>query len=322
MLEKYLQKLTEKPPLLRGVEAARLGGLPIFLSTTCHFREWQWLNQKLILAEGVSPDNALTVADLQTRHQRLAEHFKLPVVLVFPHLDSYRRNRLLQLQIPFIVPERQLFIPPFAALSEQFQQAVNPGVLSAAAQVTILYQLLRHPPDGELLNLWANRLGYSPMTMTKVRDELATNGLCKREVGDKPRGLFFADHGQKLWHAARPILRSPVRQQRWAQFSTPPPVLVRAGISALSDLTMLGENPIPTYACRDSEWKQLLETQQVRLLDHADDATAQIECWRYVPGILAEDGRADRLSLFLSLADSADERIRIACNELLEQMSW
>ncbi len=322
MLEKYLQQLTEKTPLLRGVAPARLGGLPIFLSTAGQFREWQWLGQKLILVEGISPDNSLTVAELQTRHRILADHFKLPVVLVFPHLDSYRRNRLLQLQIPFIVPERQLFIPPFAALSEQFQQAVNPGVLSAVAQVTVLYQLLRRPPDGERLNLWASRLGYSPMTMTKVRDELAANGLCKREAGDKPRGLFFACHGQELWHAARSILRSPVRQYRWAQFSAPPPSLVRAGISALSDLTMLGEDPIPTYACRDSEWKQLLATKQVRMLELPDDATAQVECWRYAPEILAEDGRADRLSLLLSLADSADERVRIACNELLEQMPW
>jgi len=48
-----------------------------------------------------------------------------------------------------------------------------------------------------------------------------------------------------------------------------------------------------------------------------------IQRWRYSPAILADDRRTvDRLSLYLSLRDSADERIQSALSRMLEGVKW
>ena len=47
-----------------------------------------------------------------------------------------------------------------------------------------------------------------------------------------------------------------------------------------------------------------------------------IEIWKYAPELLAKDGVVDRLSLYLSLKDSEDERIQIELEHLIDNMQW
>jgi hypothetical protein len=53
-----------------------------------------------------------------------------------------------------------------------------------------------------------------------------------------------------------------------------------------------------------------------------DEADAAVELWVYDPCILAAAGRADRLSLYLSLHDEQDERVQAALAELLKGVEW
>jgi hypothetical protein len=322
-LASYLERITGHPEVLRRIAGQRLGGLPAFLTTAYRFYEWNWLDRTLILALTVPGAESASSGDLRAHHEVLTRHLACPVAFVFQALNAYGRNRLVHLGVPFIVPGLQLFIPPFASLCEQFQRTARTAKLSAAAQVTVLYQLFRHPPAAAMLNQWAEWLGYSAMTMTKVRDQLAANALCAREVGAKPRGLRFAHQGRVLWDAALPFLCSPIRRACWTQFpKKPQPALLSSGLTALAKRTMIEDDSIPTYACRDTEWKRLAEASNVRALDHPDEASARVECWRYAPELLAEDATVDRLSLFLSLSDSTDERVRLASQSLLEGMPW
>lgn len=321
-LLRYLERVTGRPVALGAMDASRLKGLPGFLVLGHAFREWSWLGQKLVLIEAATEEIDPSPGRLLANVKLLANHFECPVVFVFPAIDAYRRDRLLQLGVPFIVPGRQFFIPPFVCLAERFQRVERPKRFSTPAQVVVLYQLLRRPPDGSLLTLWAGWIGYSSMTLSKVRDELAAFGLCAVEPGDKPRGLRFLRQGRMLWDAARPALNSPVRRVCWANMPDSEPGLLRAGLTALSGETMMGDDTLPTYACRDAEWQRRVRSHRVRSLDHPDEATARIECWRYAPAILGGDGAVDRLSLNLSLAEDPDERIRLAADSLLEKMTW
>jgi hypothetical protein len=321
-LAKYLEQILGKPADLRPLPADRLSGLPVFVAADYRFLEWRWLDQLLILAETESDKEAPSAADLKSIHHLLTAQFKCPVAFVYPAMDAYRRNRFVHLGLPFIVPGLQLFIPPFVSLCEQFQRTVKSMKLSAAAQVTVLFQLYRPQADGSLLNQWAEWLGYSAMTMTKVRDELIAHNLCVREEGAKPRGLRFLHRNRALWDAALPCLRSPVSRTCWAKFREPPPPLLPAGLTALSNRSLLEDDPLRTYACHVNVWKKLNTSQAILKLDHEDEASARVECWRYDPGLLAEDAMVDRLSLFLSLADSPDERVRLASKSLLEGMPW
>lgn len=321
-LAQYLEQILGKPVALRQLPADRLSGLPVFLTSDYHFQEWRWLDQMLILAQADSDKEGPSAADLKSVHHLLADQFKCPVVFVYPAMDAYRRNRFVQLGLPFIVPGLQLFIPPFASLCEQFRRTVKAVKLSAAAQVAVLFQLYRPQADGSLLNQWAEWLGYSAMTLTKVRDELVAHNLCRREEGAKPRGLRFLHQKRALWDAALPCLRSPVGRTHWVKFQKPPPALRLAGLTALSKHSLLEDDPLPTYACHVNAWKKLITLPAVTEVGHVEEASARVECWRYDPGLLAGEGMVDPLSLFLSLADFSDERVRLASKSLLEDMQW
>lgn len=321
-LVQYLEQLAGEPIDLKHLTSDQMTGLPTFLASEYVYMEWSWLGQRVVLAQVQGDHDLESVSKLQSTHQTLAGHFKRPVVFVFPALDAYYRNRLVQLGLPFIVPGRQLFVPPFASLSEQFNRVAKSDKLSAAAQATVLFQLHRPQADGSLLNQWAEWLGYSAMTMTKVRDELVAHNLCMREEGAKPRGLRFLHQKRALWDVALPFLRSPVGRTHWVQFQKTPPALPLAGLTALSKLSLLEDDPLPTYACHTNLWKKLKTVTSAQEVGHTEEASARVECWRYAPGLLAEKGTVDRLSLYLSLADSSDERVRLAAKSVLEGMSW
>ena len=53
-----------------------------------------------------------------------------------------------------------------------------------------------------------------------------------------------------------------------------------------------------------------------------EPGTFEIELWKYAPALFAQDGTVDRLSLYLSLKDSADERVQSALDVLLGEMEW
>jgi len=321
-LKGYLEKMLGPILSLRDMPVAKLRGLPAFLAGGYRFREWVFLGQELVVAETDLPASDVSATELREHARQLASHLGRPVVFVLPGLESYQRNRLAQLGVPFIVPELQLFIPPFASLTEQYQRQVKADKLSAAAQVTVLYQLLRNPENGGLLREWADRLGYSAMTMSHVRNELVAAGLCERAPGAKVRGLRFIAEGRALWNTARPTLRSPVRRGVWAQFKKLPAGFLSAGTSALSTRTLLEDDARPTYACREGNWKSIVLGGKMIVADHEEESRARIELWRYDPALLATKGEVDPLSLYLSLSDAADERVRLAVNELLERMSW
>jgi hypothetical protein len=47
-----------------------------------------------------------------------------------------------------------------------------------------------------------------------------------------------------------------------------------------------------------------------------------MECWAYDPRLLSDGPTVDRLSLYLSLRGTHDERIEKALTDLLEDLPW
>lgn len=321
-LTAYLEATIGSPVTLRPVDSRRLTGLPALFVLGIRLYEMKWLAQRFIVADASLGQLDIPPREIAARQRRLAGQLQCPVIYVFPTLDSYRRNRLVQMGVPFIVPGHQFFLPPLISLIERAPHPEPRQVLSAPAQLAILYQLLRQPPDGSLLSRWAEWMRYSVMTLSKVRGELVASDLCALESGERPRGLRFRNQGRDLWEAARPRLKSPVRCVRWADFGTPPPHLLKAGPPALATQTMLNDSEPPSYACLAAEWRGLVKAGALCPAEHAEAASVRVECWRYDPAILGRDCLVDPLSLYLSVTEDPDERIRLSADELLEKVAW
>jgi hypothetical protein len=69
-------------------------------------------------------------------------------------------------------------------------------------------------------------------------------------------------------------------------------------------------------------WKKLTNQADITELPYADNNACQVELWSYDPCLLAQNDRADRLSLYLSLKDVSDERVAAALEEMMKGMVW
>jgi hypothetical protein len=60
----------------------------------------------------------------------------------------------------------------------------------------------------------------------------------------------------------------------------------------------------------------------VREIPSREPGALEIEVWSYAPSLFAEGEVVDRLSLYLSLKESKDERIEAAREEMVKGLHW
>jgi hypothetical protein len=132
--------------------------------------------------------------------------------------------------------------------------------------------------------------------------------------------LEFGLRDKALWDKAEPLMASPVRRTQWVRWGRPRGRAVAAGTTALSQMSMLAEDPIATYAMRDRELVAAFEKGQLLGCNGREEADARMESWKYDPWVLAENGVADPCSLYLSLRGSGDERVQKELSSLIDRL--
>lgn len=249
------------------------------------------------------------------------------VVYVREHVTAYRRKRLVEQKLPFVVPGNQMYLPGLGLdFREHFRKPHHrPGTLRPSSQALLLYALLRDA-EGMGPTLLAGALGYSAMTMSRAFDELDAAGLCEssHRGRGRDRRLHLGGARRDVWERALPFLKSPVKSRRAVHLvpgkRLPGP---KAGWSALAHYSMLAEPENVVVALGREDWK-FLESGDEATPAMAGEADAVIvEVWTYAPALLAEDGQVDRLSLYLSMRDmEEDERVQAALHRMMEDMPW
>ena len=89
-----------------------------------------------------------------------------------------------------------------------------------------------------------------------------------------------------------------------------------ANETAMGHYTMLAEPNNPIVAISKATAKKYSS------LFNKQYGDVKIEVWKYAPSLLSENEYVDRLSLYLCLKDSNDERVQIECDTLIEEMKW
>ena len=257
------------------------------------------------------------VSQVQSRHD-------VEVVYVRHAVTSYNRKRLIKQKVPFIVPGNQMYLPMLGIdLREHLKRLREKRpVFSPSTQALLLHVLWEKETGTMTPAVIAHQLGYSAMTMTRVFNELETAGVGEHSIRGKERHLHFPEPGKILWEKVLANLNTPVRKRLYVASSMQPKNGLMAGQSALACYTQISEPKSPIFAFPPYEWKT--QTQQDKFLELAtyEPGAFEIELWKYAPAQFAQEGTVDRLSLYLSLKDSADERVQSALDELLEGMEW
>jgi len=212
--------------------------------------------------------------------------------------------------------------PVMIDLRERFSKAASriQDKLSPVSQLVVIYQILREPVAHIPLAQLGKRLAYSPQAVSFAQEELQNSNLCDVRRAGKMVFLEFRLGGKALWEKAEPLMASPVRRTQWVRWGQPRARAVVSGTTALSRLSMLAEDAVPTYGMRDRELVAAFKKGELLGCSGSDDADARMESWKYDPWVLAENGVADPCSLYLSLRRSGDERVQKEIGFLIERL--
>ena len=319
-LERYMENVLGEAPGLAPLSEKRLRTLPLYLRSGYRFRRARFAGTEFVLAfTGADPPER-TPGEYAGHVDVIERALGQRVALVLPPIPAYKRNRLVQKKVPFIMPGRQMFLPSlFVDLRERLPRKTRPAdELSPSAQTVVLYYLLGNETRGIPLQELAGRLGYSSMTMSNVRRELEGMEFSTAERQGRTSSIRFVLPRRDLWKAALETMRSPVKRKHWVGWKTTPDTALKAGTTALAELTLLGDDRIPTYAMARAAWSAAIVDE----LPEPDDATAVVEAWAYDPCALSNGPGVDPLSLYLSLRGSSDERVLAAIDEVIGTMPW
>lgn len=320
-LEKYLnQALGVTLALTRWPDCARLAP---FLRQRYSFRETQLLDTPCLLM--VDEDKQEQAAGVIRKHMtQVQDKWPADVVYVRGRLTPYNRKRLVEQKVPFIVPGNQMYLPMLGVdFREHFRrQREVPASFRPATQTMMIHWLLKGTDEHLTPAQMARQLGYTPMTMTRAFDELEAAELGKVTQHGKERHLRFVDAKRDIWNKAQPFLRSPVTKQLCVLQPHPAPEVVQAGLTALAQYSMLAPPAHPVIALYGQDWKTLPLWHNKTPIPRQDPGAIEIEVWSYRPGLFADQGVVDPLSLYLSLKDNEDERVQAAVEEMIGRLKW
>src|SRR4030042_5756086 len=151
----------------KKIAPEKLKSLPFFLAKGYDFGEIKLFNQRIILM--IVKDN-FTTEILRTHLNKVHDALNSIIVAVLPPVDAYKRLRLIEKRVPFIIPGKQMYMPDLLiSLKEYGNTRVDeqqPANMQPAAQLILLYHLLVEPLEGLNLGKIDERLGYNPMTIT------------------------------------------------------------------------------------------------------------------------------------------------------------
>jgi DNA-binding MarR family transcriptional regulator len=298
--------------------------MPFFLRNLYSFFEIRIMDAPfLVMLDSGKEELSPAVVGKHMAQVRL--HWDGEIVYVRERVTAYNRKRLIEHKIPFVVPGNQMYLPMLGIdLREHFRALRSPTPrFTPATQAVVIQILLDKLPRNRLTPAAAaHEVGYTPMTMTRVFDELESANLVAILTDGRQRFLDVQDPLKEFWGKALPYLHSPVKKRIHARLATdvlPGPL---AGLSALVDYSNLAEPANPVIAVSQEKWKTLKTQHRVSELPVAESDAIEIEVWSYSPHRLADSRNVDRFSLYLSLKGDPDERVEAALEEMMAGVPW
>lgn len=316
--------------------------LPLYLQTNWLYRRLDLAGVECILMWDALGEQQETALKLRKHIEKLSDFSAAPIIYGVSNTTSFRRKRLIDQGIAFVVPGKQLYLP-FAALDlrESFAPRKAPvrNALSTCAQQLVLLHCAGHWQSDLPAQTWAARLDVSKMSVSRAYKELSDLGMARLHTLGRQTNLVFETEGLALWERALPYLRSPVKREVRITSAAYEAYRRRlqsaqkeashlgcaAGEWLLSSLGMLAAPKHPCFAMSSVAWEQHSKSIPLLELDEHEEDLVQIQVWRYEPEFIRACfggfDTVDPFSLFLSLQNRGDDRIQLALHELVEK-TW
>lgn len=302
-------EITTTPTAKREVDK-----LPMALSSGYSFCDIDMSNTAITLAIPKEEEDNSPM-QLSKRQIKMMDILGRPVVFVLDNMESYNLTRLTRARVNFIVPGKVIFIPSLMMVLRDIKSAPKkmPDMMPPVAQLLVLYHIQVERLDGMNTAKIAKVMGLAYPTINLALKWLAKNSYIALE-GGKEKQVSFTLQGKELWEKTLPLMSSPIERIVYSEAAIADSLL--SGETAMGHYTMLAEPTTPIVAISKTMAKK---NEALMNKQHGD---YRIEIWKYNPALLSKGEQVDRLSLYLSLKDSDDERVQKECDTLIDEMKW
>ena len=286
--------------------------LPVYIAGSYDFHTAYIGNKRCIVL--VPTEELATLPALKKQIAKIHQIDNVPVVFELATVSKYRRKSLIENNIPFVT-EKQVFLPFIGTMltDEKEHEKLMGKFVYSTQQLFLLYLYIKKK------RLYISEAGkvlpFTAMTLTRAVKQLEATDLFLVAKDGVNKFIESKYSRYELFRKAKEYLATPVRRAGYIDKTQVTENMPFAGETALSQKTMLNSSRIITYAISEKNYDKTLLTEE--LIE--PDKQVRLELWAYNPKLFSEDDSADDISLALSFADTADERIEEAVDELLER---
>lgn len=259
-------------------------------------------------------DDINDISAIKTHLEIITKAEGSPAVLVLNHLMYRQKEYLLRDHIPFIVNNKQIYLP-FMALYLQERcdaEKQDTSKMLPSAQLLLLFYIY-HGCGNMLASEAGQKLGFTPTSISRASKQLQEMGLIKTEKRGVQKIIYSNKTPKQLFETAKKSMCNPVKRTIYVPKNNINDSLLLSGYSALSEYSMINPSQ-PQYYATDSI--AMFEKMSSKNLQSTDYQCA-VELWRYDPRKISAGKSVDKLSLVLSLTKDKDERIEEAKEEIL-----
>lgn len=258
---------------------------------------------------------------LRKQHKRLEQFTGLHCVFYLTQMNYYAKDKMVEEGIPFILEDRQVYIPFWGILLAQNERKA----LSVCREVSFLTQKLLLVAlygewDGVTVTRAAQYLNVSKMSVTRCFDEIESLEIPVLRKKGHIRMIVSCGSKREMWKVIEPFMKAPVIKEFYLEEDISQE-LIKSGNSALSELSMLEDKICPTYAVTKYQLKNygIKERKQV---PRGEDPGCVVQELGYLIPFM--DGKVvDPLTVSLIMRDDREEpRVSIALEEMLEEYVW
>lgn len=317
-LKKYFKDALGIETEIKPLKASRLKTLPMYIADEYSIQLMKIYRHDIVL---VCVNNDFTTERLRKHLDTIRATFDTITVAVINQLESYKRLRLIEKKIPFIVPGKQMYLPDLLIDLKEFgvKPKGQPHTMQPAAQFLLLYHLQVESLEGINLKGIAEKLLYNAMTITRAAYFLHNTGLCTLQ-GTKDKFLHFEGNKKELWGKAEPLMNNPVRKTQYYNGWTTDKNFFKSNISALAYYSDINEDVIDYYAVKPG-YPSHIGSVNLKITGPLEGNIC-IEEWKYNPYLLTQTEFVDPLSLYLCFRNKPDERIEMALEQIINNMAW
>ena len=325
---KYLNEVLGINVTANPIAKSNQGQLPMYLIEIFNLYNINLFNKDVVFAE-LKNEEGLSILQIEKQLQQIHKQLNKIVVIVLKNIKAYNRKRLIEKQINFIVPGKQMYLPDLLIdLRESYpRDNAQKETLIPSAQLLIIYQILSDDLNWKIqehpFKDIAQKFGYTPMTITKAINNLKSHSLID-VIGAKEKFIRFRYDKKALWEKLKKdkLFVNPVIKTVYVDEKPKGLSLLKSNISALSTFTDLNPSNQAYYAIEKDEFYRLQKSNQL-VNQNPSEGKYALEIWKYKPlSIISNMTVVDPLSICLSMQDKSDERIEMALDQVLKRYIW